>query len=395
MFVRLLITIVLACSIAGCASGGARSPDQKELAKRQWNSARAAVLASLARSQYDAGNFDACAKSIDDALALDPRSAPLHVLRARLCIEQGKLDQADRALGAARTIDGKDPEIDYLAGVICQRWQRPLEAMQCYERASTKAPAELAYVLARAEMLVALDRRAEALAILREKLVYHENSAAIRDAVGQLLVQESKYADAAKVLKQASILTPDELGIREHLALALYYAADYAEAETVLERLLKNEKYATRADLQAAMGECLLQQGKAREARDSFESAAQLQGGSCAIWLGLAKAAIKLKDQGRAELSLRKALSLEPANSEANLMLGYVRLQQNRLDEALAAFKKAAANSRDPVSLCMCGYVLERMGKAGEAIDYYAQALKIKPDDDLAASLMSSVRLDE
>ena len=48
--------------------------------------------------------------------------------------------------------------------------------------ASDKAPADLAYVIARAEMLVELARTNEALALLQEKVNYFENSPAIRDA---------------------------------------------------------------------------------------------------------------------------------------------------------------------------------------------------------------------
>jgi Flp pilus assembly protein TadD len=62
------------------------------------------------------------------------------------------------------------------------------------------------------------------------------------------------------------------------------------------------------------------------------------------------------------------------------------------MPEALTEFQKASSLDRsDPVSLCMVGYVLEKTGKPEQAMKYYAQALKIKPDDVLAASLMASV----
>ena len=41
----------------------------------------------------------------------------------------------------------------------------------------------------------------------------------------------------------------------------------------------------------------------------------------------------------------------------------------------------------------MIGYVLEKSGKPQQAVKYYAQALKLKPDDELAARLMASVDL--
>jgi Flp pilus assembly protein TadD len=73
-------------------------------------------------------------------------------------------------------------------------------------------------------------------------------------------------------------------------------------------------------------------------------------------------------------------------------MLGFVRLKQDKLLDALSAFRRASTmDPSDPVSLCMIGYVLEKSGKPQQAAQYYGRALKLKPDDELAAKLMASV----
>ena len=56
----------------------------------------------------------------------------------------------------ARKLNPKDPEADYLSGVVDQRWQKPELALGFYSAASDKEPGELAYIMAKAEMLVAL-----------------------------------------------------------------------------------------------------------------------------------------------------------------------------------------------------------------------------------------------
>ena len=43
----------------------------------------------------------------------------------------------------------------------------------------------------------------------------------------------------------------------------------------------------------------------------------------------------------------------------------------------------------------MTGFVLEKMGRSNEAVRYYSQALKIKPNDELATSLLAKVQVDE
>jgi len=393
---RTLLAVTLSVIVAaGCQSNPAAEVSRRNAAKTSWNVTRAGVLYSLARNQFETGNFDACRRTLDEALLLAPASVPLHILSARLHIELGKLDRAEAQLAAARNIDPKNAEIEYLSGIVRQRWQRPQEALECYERAAALDESELAYLLARTEMLVVLGRRAEAQRLLRENLARHENSAAIRDALGQMLMQDRRYADAAAVLRQAVVLAPDETGIREHFALALYYTGEYAEAAVHLERLLRDEQRARRADLHMALGECRLHLGDARAARESLETAIEIQPFYVPLWLSLTKTALALNDLNRADLALRKALALDAGNAETHLILGCVRLRQNRLDEALAAFRKAAElQPSDPVAVCMIGYALESQGRTDAAIEYYGRALQLNPDDELASTLLVQARRD-
>lgn len=386
--------LLLIAVIAGCQQSNQKP--SKEIATEHWNAARGGVLLSLARDQYQCGNFDKCHDTLVQALKFDPANAGLHLMSGKLAIEQGQLESAERELKLARDLDPKSAEADYLSGVIYQRWQKPQVAYECYTSASQKSPAELAYVLARTEMLVALDRSPEALAILEEKLVYFEHSAAIRDAVGEMLVQQGKYAEACSMIREASVLTPEDLNIREHLALALFYAKEYCEAAVVLPKLLQDPAYATRPDLQTTLAECQFQLGRWRDARDSYDAASRLEPSSPTIWLGLAKCAMQLNDTRRAELSLKKCTALDPTGAEPRILLGYLRLKQERYDEALVEFQKANSQDHgDTLSLCMIGFILEKQGRNDEALHYYGQALKLKPNDELATKLMAEVNVRE
>ena len=72
----------------------------------------------------------------------------------------------------------------------------------------------------------------------------------------------------------------------------------------------------------------------------------------------------------------------------------HLRLRQDRLQESLAAFQKvSSAENADPLSLCMTGYVLEKLGRPNEAIQYYGKALKRNPNDELANKLMAGIQL--
>ncbi|MGH7176855.1 MAG: tetratricopeptide repeat protein [Tepidisphaeraceae bacterium] len=389
-----LLTVVLALALTGCAQ--TKMPNQKEQAKKHWNDARASVLFGLAHDQYKSGNFDKCRITLNEALKLSPDNAKLHVLSAKLAIEQNQLELAEKELGTAREKDPKGAEADYLSGVVAQRWQKPEAAYGYYTSASEKEPTELAYVLARAEMLVAMDRSPEALSMLQEKVVYFEHSAVIRHAVGQILVQQRRYSEGADMLRQASVLASDDVSIREHLAMAYYFNHQYREACDQFARVLKSQGTEKRAELHLVMGQCQLQLDRLPDARANFEAAARIDPSSIEAWNHLSETALRGNDLHRAELSLRKSLALDANNSEAQLLLGYLRLRQDRLPDALAAFTRASQLDRsDTVSLCMVGYVLQKTGKPEQAMRFYAVALKMRPRDEMASKLMASVDLND
>jgi cytochrome c-type biogenesis protein CcmH/NrfG len=214
--------------------------------------------------------------------------------------------------------------------------------------------------------------------------------------IGQLLVDDGQFAQAVESLRQASVLAPEDLGIREHLAMALLYNKQPREASDIFARLLKEEPQSIRPELWIALGQCQLETNRVSDARSSFDKATQLDASSAVAWRNLAKATLELGDTRRAEIVLRKAMTIQSENSECHLMLGYIRLRQERLNDALVEFQSASLLDRnDTLSLCMIGHVLEKMGKQTEALKYYARALKIEPDDKLAAKLMASVGTDE
>jgi tetratricopeptide (TPR) repeat protein len=391
--------IILAAIVilaAGCNSSGKKDPTQKEQATKQWNAARGAVLAGLAREQFKTGSLDKARLSINDAIKLEPQVATHRVISARIAIEQGQLELADNELKVAREADPKNADADYYSGVVFQRWQKPQEAFDAYQLASNKNPAELSYVLAASEMLVSLDRPADALGLLQEKSATFENSATLRDAIGQLLVQQGKFTEAIDQLRRASILANDDLMIREHLAMALFYGKQYHESGDVLARLIKDDSYAKRGDIFAALGECQARGGHTRDARASFDTAVRLQPGNGGAWTSLGRTALEMKDYDRAEIALKRALSLDSGSAEPHLLMGYLRLHQSRYNEALASFRKASAiDTKDTVGICMVGFTLERMGRTDQAIQFYGQALKLKPGDAFAAQLMAGIDVRE
>lgn len=385
-------SVLIFALILAAATGCQDKAGQKAEAQERWNNTRATILLGVAQDQYKAQDFDKCRETLVKALRMAPNSPQLHVLVAKVEIEQGHLELAEKELEFARKFGPAEPEPFYLSGVIYQRWQKPQTALDFYHQAGQRAPAELSYLLAEGEMLVALDRAPESLTLLQSKVAYFENSPAIRDAVGQLLVQSGRFADAVRSFRQASILSEKDDGIRERLAMAYYYNKQYRECAEVLTKLTANAAFAKRADLLQLQGECQLNVGDARGAVRSFTAATEINTYSARLWQNLGRAILDTGDYKRAEHPLRRSLGLDSSLSETHLLVGYAQVRQRHFDSALQSFKTAASlDKSDTTALCMVGYTLARMGREREAAACYAQALRIKPGDDMASELMAQI----
>ena len=385
--------LLLAVLSIGILAGGCDTGKNKKEAYKQWNSTRAAVQASLATERYKRGNMDEARKAIDDAIKLAPDNAAYRVISARIYIERNQLEMADRELAVGRTVNPRNAEIDYLSGVIYQRWERPQLALDYYTQASEKSPAELPFLMARAEMLVLLNRLNDAVSLLESKLTYYEYSGPLRDMLGGFYMQQNLIPKAIETIHQATILSPEDLIIREHLSRAYFRGTKYRECLDQIDLLVKNEQYAKRADLLLTKGECLIQLEQWRDARFALEASLEIFPASMPALISLAKVSLKTSDLDRAELCVRKAISIAPDDARVHLTQGYVRLRQQRWEDALTSFRKAnTLDPKDPVALCLMGLVYEKTGRHDQAMQYYGQAIQIQPDSALASKLMSKAK---
>src|SRR5438128_2011183 len=148
-----LAALALALSAGGCQNGKEKNHQE---ATARWNKARASVMASLANDQFRAGNLEECRRTVNAALKLDPRNPSLHILSARLGIEQGLLEAAEHELEEARKVapeaadvlgkllekDGFKDRADLLAALGQAQLQtgKPRDARRSFETATEKDP---------------------------------------------------------------------------------------------------------------------------------------------------------------------------------------------------------------------------------------------------------------
>jgi cytochrome c-type biogenesis protein CcmH/NrfG len=88
------------------------------------------------------------------------------------------------------------------------------------------------------------------------------------------------------------------------------------------------------------------------------------------------------QDYTRAELAFRKALAIDPRNSETANNLGNIAYLKGDIIMAQTYWRKAVvANSSNAEALYNLGRVAEQQGKSQEAKVYYQKFLRVAPPD--------------
>jgi len=95
---------------------------------------------------------------------------------------------------------------------------------------------------------------------------------------------------------------------------------------------------------------------------------------------------------GSRTLSFRRWLALSIAGFVAFFAIWWLiaasgLVQRQFLPTPLEVFERFVALTHTP----FVGYTLQQLGRNDEALKYFAQALKIKPGDEMAARMMASL----
>ena len=378
--------------LVGCASGPTRHEDAVNTADARWKQLRSSQFMRMAQQQFDTGDLDQAEKTLLEAISVDAANPHLHILAGRLALERGQLERAYQRLDLARELDEKLSPAAYYQGIVLQRWKKFDLALQCYEQAYELEPDNVAYLLAVGEMLVALDRSGDAVARLKDKADYFAQNAGIRAAIAQLHAMRKEYERAAWWMRQASLLAPDDAKLREDLAMLQLSAGQTDEAIESLEGLCAAEMVHERRDLFVALAAAYQQAGRPGEARKAYLKLTRANPRDADAWLALGELAWAGNDLGSALTAAQRVMAVAPKRHEGFLLAGMVWQKRGRHDDALRHFDRAARlapHVAEPAILR--GITLEQAGRLDAAAEAYAEALRRQPDDPRARTLLARV----
>ncbi len=186
--------------------------------------------------------FDAGLMAAERALALDPRLAEAHAVKARIYSEEGRYDAASAEIDAALRLDPDSYEVNRSAAYLRYRQHRPGDAAFYFE----KAMALIKTDINSGNMLIscytalgdipALERVAKmTLSRVEARLEQDPNDAAAIGYGAQALAVQGSSRQCKEWMKRALLLDPDNIKSRYNFACML--AARLNEADAALELL--------------------------------------------------------------------------------------------------------------------------------------------------------------
>ena len=306
------------------------------------------VHALLARIAARRGQKDIAMTEIHRALELAPNEAALHETLALMEVGDSTQGAAvEDELKKAVALDPKSVNAKLLLAAFYARNNRWQDAEQVCWSAVATDPKSLNARESLVQMILRQGNQSRAEQVLRQTSNdLAENPQGVRlladyyTGSGQIDKARAEFASLAKKY-------PKNVSVQEGYVRILLQVRDFATAQTVITELMKKNS----KDPQVAVlnGIVLLNSGKANDAVNALQGAANDAPKDAFIQLWLGKAALAKGDSSLAEKSFRQAAQLNPRGMEAQEELARIatlRGDMNMLSDV--AEKTIAADPRVP-----------------------------------------------
>lgn len=391
----LVVLGLAAMTLTGCAGKhGKYTTEHKNQAQEKMSMLKSGTEWQMAHQQFLAGDIDKALKTVNRSIAINPNVPKSHVLKGRILIEKGRLEEARASLLEAEKLDAKNVEAQYYLGIVHEQFSQPAEALVRYQAAAELDTANPQYVVAAAEMLTQQGRVDEAEQYIQARRQNFEYNPAIRQALGHIAMLRNDPKTAAERFNEALLLAPDDDAILEDVAQAQMAAGNYAEAEFAVSRLLERDAFKDRRDLRLMRVKCLMSLNRPVEARSILlEMTGDKESGrDQQVWIDLGNCAAVLKDKPHLRLAAMRVVALAPDRHEGYTLRALYSRMEGRPEEALTQLDEAVQRcGADPTPFILRALVLQDLGRPFEARQTIETALNRNPSSQRLHAMLAAL----
>ncbi|MDX9910749.1 MAG: tetratricopeptide repeat protein [Phycisphaerales bacterium] len=334
---------ILASTAGGCSGSRAGQKAHSSRAKENLSIIKAGTEWDMARQAFLAGELDKALKRVDMSLSHNANVAKSHVLRGRILLEMGRLEESLDALARGEALDPENAEAPYYQAIIYERFTQGEEALAKYQRAAEIDPQDAQYAIAASEVLIDLGRYAEAEQYLNERGEGFRHNAGVQQTLGNLAMIEGDVQRAVEHYEEAALLAPDDELILEDLTFAQMEIGQFAEAELALGNMLSNPDNDGRRDLMHLRARCLVELDRPLDARELLSKLVDGPEGQSDLeaWVGLGNVSYLLKDFRGVNRAARRITTLAPDRYEGYLLQALAQRKNGDRSEALESLARA------------------------------------------------------
>lgn len=344
---------------------------------------------TYAELAYRGKRYDLALMGVNDALKLAPDDTTALVLKNRILLSTGKVDQALGGMAQLRKEHPEDASIHHNYARMLVQAKRYSEALEAYDDVIALQPDNLDLIYSKALIEIELKRYSDASESLSKLASSPHHREEAYYYLGRIAEDQGEYADAV------DWYTRIEGGeyffdAQTRVANSLAAQGDFDDARLYLQSLrtqIDSSELLVRLSL--AEGQLLADHGSYQAAYDFYDQALADYPENSDLLYARAMMAEKVGRIDWLERDLKVILEREPDNATALNALGYTLADRtSRYEEALDYISRALAiRPDDSAILDSMGWVKYKMGKLQEALRYLRKAYAQLEDAEIAFHL--------
>ncbi len=311
---------------------------------------------------------------------------------ARIAVDAGRIDEAERLLDAWTVADPRSGEPDYYRALLDLRTNRPVEGLDAMRRSIAKGYPEGPILVLRAILMARAGKLAEAEPTLATAFQEaSEPRSEVAEGLSRIYLRTFRLGEAIKVLDAWSKFAPDD-------------ARPYLRRVDIDERinsepavLIRDYREALRrdpglVDARLGLAEKLREAALNDEAEAEYATLLELDPRNVRGLAGAGRIALLKGDLAASVGLFERVLAVDPKDKAALRELGLIDMNNGRLDRACSRLKAAVeADPYDPEARYSYSRALKLAGDAPRAAEEAAATDRLRQEQQKIVDLRQSL----